>query len=200
MTWLVQSPRPRPSLLRHQGPLVATLPAAGRISKILGKKSSKWQPVYSVFILSSAFGVQVGFFWALQYPNGGGFRFSNVFLVCISQWSCVPWKSFLGVCSSPPQCVTSHPHNPKHLAILQDIFAFWGVFPSTVCHVRCLAARLQDCKIPRFLRSGADLHDYRLLSAPTCMKYRFYRFHIVLYIYKADYIPKTTVTTYLKRL
>ena len=150
MTWLVQSPRPRPSLLRHQGPLVATLPAAGRISKILGKKSSKWQPVYSGFILSSAFGVQVGFFWALQYPNGGGFRFSNVFLVCISQWSCVPWKSFLGVCSSLPQCVTSHPHNPKHLAILQDIFAFWGVF-SQYCLSCPLfgspAARLQDPQI-----------------------------------------------------
>jgi hypothetical protein len=59
---------------------VATLPAAGRISKILGKKSSKWQPVYSVFILSSAFGVQVGFFGHYSTQTEAVFAFQTFFL------------------------------------------------------------------------------------------------------------------------
>lgn len=179
MTWPVQSPRPRPSLLRHQGPLVATLPAAGRISKILGKKASKWQPVYSVFILSSALGVQVVFFWHYSTQTEAVFAFQTFFL-CASPSGNPFWEFAV------------HPHNvsqatgkkTKHLAILRDIWApFGGFVPVLFVMSKNVVAgspwqRLlnpETCPI----RCGSPW----VLPAQMCPNMHFlYRFHIVLYI------------------
>ena len=150
MTWLVQSPRPRPSLLRHQGPLVATLPAAGRISKILGKKSSKWQPVYSVFILSSAFGVQVGFFWGITVPKRRRFslfkRFSCVHLpvvLCSLEILSGSLQFTPTMChKSPPQSQASG-HTPRYLCLLGSFSQYCLSCPL----FGSPAARLQDPQI-----------------------------------------------------